>query len=148
MEGPSPVVMLLAEDNPADVVFFNEAVEDSRTPAKVYVVGNGADVLRFVQREEPFSDAPRPEVIVLDLNLPVRNGNDVLVDLMNEPLLGTIPVAILTTSTSEKHVCRTYSPGRCLYFVKTDEFAKLKDIVREIADYARKLKDPPAAEIH
>jgi len=138
--------MLLAEDNPADVVFFNEAIEDSQTAAKVYVVANGADVLRFVQREKPFADAPRPEVIVLDLNLPVRNGKDVLVDLMNEPELRTIPVAILTTSTSERHVCRSYSPGRCVYFVKTDEFARLKEIVREIADYARKLSEPPSAE--
>ena len=137
--------MLLAEDNPADVVFFNEAVADSHTPARIYVVGNGADVLRFVQRQEPFTDAPRPEVIVLDLNLPVRNGKDVLVDLMKQPLLRTIPVAILTTSTSEKHVCGAYSPGRCVYFVKTDEFAKLKDIVREIAAYARNLKDSPPA---
>ncbi len=145
MQSLSPIVMLLAEDNPADVAFFNEAVEDSRTEARVFVVGNGADVLRFVRRQVPFSDAPRPEVIVLDLNLPIMNGQDVLADMMKEPVLRMIPVAILTTSTSERQICDTYSPGRCVYFVKTDEFAKLKDSVREIALYAKRLNHPPAA---
>ncbi len=142
MQDSLPVVMLLAEDNPADVVFFNEAIEDSRTSASVYVVGNGADVLRFVRNEGPFADAPKPEVIVLDLNLPLKNGKDVLVDLMKEPALQRIPVAVLTTSTSERRICSLYPPGKCLYYVKTDEFAKLKEIVREIADHARSFSAP------
>ncbi len=146
MSDSSPVVILLAEDNPADVYFFNEAIEDSKICAQVYVVGNGADVLRFVRREAPFSDAPRPEVIVLDLNLPVKNGKDVLADLMTEVLLRTIPVAVLTTSTSERRICSAYSPGRCLYYVKTDEFTRLKEIVKEIADYAKRLNALPVTE--
>ena len=129
--------MLLAEDNPADVVLFNEAVEESQARAEVHVVDNGADALRFVRRQEPYAGAPRPDVMVLDLNLPVKNGRDVLAEMMDEPVLRMIPVAILTTSTSEERVCGTYSEGRCLYFVKTDEFTKLKDIVRRIELYAR-----------
>jgi two-component system response regulator len=132
-----PLVMLVAEDNPADVVFFNEALEESLTQADVHVVCNGMDVLRYLRRQEPFAEAPRPDVLVLDLDLPLKSGQSVLLEMVADPALQAIPVAILTTSTSETLVCETYTPGRCVYFVKTDEFRKLQEIVKRIATFAR-----------
>ncbi len=131
------IVMLVAEDNPADVCFFKEAIEASRTSADVYVVDNGADVMCFLCRRSPYESAPRPDVIVLDLNLPLKSGAEVLEEMASDPLLSTMPVAVLTSSTTERIVCSIYPAGRCLYFTKTDEFNELQNIVRKIATHAR-----------
>jgi CheY-like chemotaxis protein len=131
------LVMLLVEDNPADVVFFQEAMQSAKTLAAVHVVSDGNEALQFLHRQGPFADAPRPDVIVLDLNLPLMNGQEVLVEVASDPQLNTIPVAILTTSVSETCVCDMYPKGRCLYFTKTEEFKRLQDIVRQIAAHAK-----------
>jgi two-component system response regulator len=138
MNAPSlrDLVMLVVEDNPADVLFFEEAVEASQTPAKLHVVCDGSDAMRFLRRQSPHAGAPRPDVMVLDLNLPVKSGKEVLAEMAADPDLRTIPVAILTTSTSERWVCGVYPSGRCTYFVKTDEFKKLQEIVKSIAHHA------------
>ena len=129
------LVMLLIEDNPADVAFFQEALEATQTPATVHVVGDGSDALRFLLRRERYADAPRPDVIVLDLNLPLKNGHEVVMELASDPELNTIPVAVLTTSTTDTRVCELYPRGRCLYFAKTEDFGRLQDIVRQIAGH-------------
>jgi CheY-like chemotaxis protein len=134
---PQPLMMLLVEDNPADVLFLREAVEAAGIAATLEVVSNGEDALRFLRRQPPFADAPRPDVLVMDLNVPVKSGKELLADMVVEPALRNIPVAILTTSTSESYLCETYTPGRCLYFTKTDEFERLQDRVRQIAAHAR-----------
>jgi CheY-like chemotaxis protein len=131
-----PLVMLVVEDNAADVVFLREALEAARTPSSVHVVGNGEEALRFLRRQPPFADAPRPDVIVLDLNLPVKNGREVLGEMAGDPGLNGLPVAILSTSTSETSLCELYPAGRCLYFSKTDDFGRLQDIARQIAAHA------------
>ena len=130
-------MMLIVEDNPADVVFFGEAVEATKTPATLQVVGNGEDALRFLRQQPPFADAPRPDVVVLDLNLPRKKGAEVLQELRDEPALRTIPVAILTTSNSDAHLCDAYPNGRCRYFVKTADFAQVQVIVHQIVSHAR-----------
>ena len=129
-------MILLAEDNAADVVFFREALEDTGLEARLEVVANGEQAMRFLNRQEPFDQALRPDVFVLDLNLPVKNGQEVLVEMASDPELNTIPVAILTTSTSETCLSEVYPVGRCLYFVKTDDFKRLQEIVRQIAAHA------------
>jgi two-component system, chemotaxis family, response regulator Rcp1 len=128
--------MLLVEDNLADIVFFQEAVEATGTSAAIHVVHDGQAAMQFLRRQPPYAGAPRPDVVVLDLNLPLKSGHDVVTEMEADSGLRTIPVAVLTTSTSEVHVCRGYPTGRCLYFVKTDEFRRLQDIVREIARHA------------
>jgi CheY-like chemotaxis protein len=132
-----PIVVLMAEDNRADVVLFREAVEASQTAAEIHVVTNGAEAMRFLRRKAPFDRAPRPDIVVLDLNLPLKNGQEVIVEMAAEIELNTIPVAILTTSTSETCICELYPAGRCLYLTKTDDFKRLQDIVRQIATQAR-----------
>jgi CheY-like chemotaxis protein len=136
MSAAQPIVMLVVEDNPADVLFFNEAIEASHTPALVHVVWNGDDAMRFLRRTPPFGTAPQPDVMVLDLNLPIKTGKEVLAEMAADPALQRIPVAILTTSSSERFLCNSYPKGRCIYFTKTDEFSRLQEIVGEIADHA------------
>jgi CheY-like chemotaxis protein len=129
--------MLVAEDNPADVVFLGEAVEATKTPATLEVVTNGEDAMRFLRRQAPFADAPRPDVLVLDLNLPRKSGREVLQEMAGQPALRTIPVAILTTSRSESHLCDAHPDGPCRYFTKTANFGQLQGIVRQIVAHAR-----------
>lgn len=131
-----PVVMLVVEDNLGDVVLFEEAVKESRTAATTHVVGDGVTALRFLRRLPPFADAPRPDVVVLDLNLPLMTGREVLAEMAADPDLKSIAVAILTTSSSEAHLCERYTPGLCRYFVKTAAFREIQGIVREIAAHA------------
>ena len=130
------ILVLLVEDNPADVLFLREAVEAAGVAARLEVTTNGEDALRFLRRQPPFADAPRPDVIVMDLNVPVKNGKELLADMMVEPALRMIPVAILTTSNSDGHLCDSYTPGRCVYFTKTADFERLQDCVRRIAAHA------------
>ena len=131
------VNMLVVEDNPADVVFFREALEAMQMLAALRVVGDGEEAMRFLQRQSPFADALRPDVVVLDLNLPIMNGNEVIARMADDAALNRIPVAILTSSTSEECLCNIYPQGRCLYFTKTDDFRRLQDIVRQIAAHAK-----------
>jgi two-component system, chemotaxis family, response regulator Rcp1 len=137
----SNLVILIVEDNPADVVLFTEALEDAHTPADLHGVSNGEDALRFLRQKAPFAGAPRPDVIVLDLNLPVKSGREVLAELSAEPALNGTPVAILTTSQSEADVCDTYPIGRCRYFVKTGDFIALVEIVKTILGFALAAKE-------
>ena len=128
----SPVVMLVVEDNPADVAFFQEAVDASAVSAQLHVVDNGGDALAFLRREGRFADAPRPDVVVLDLNVPVRNGCEIMQDMKADSALGQIPVAVLTTSTSERDVTNLYTAGRCRYLVKTSDLKQVLSIAAEI----------------
>jgi CheY-like chemotaxis protein len=129
--------LLLVEDNVADVVFFREALLAAGVALEMQVVENGEEAMRFLRRQGQFTGAPRPNVVVLDLNLPVMKGREVLREMAADAALNTIPVAVLTTSTSEMHVCDAYPGGRCLYLVKTDEFKQLQELVRKIAAHAQ-----------
>ena len=132
----NPLVMLLVEDNPADVLFFKEALVAVGVAARMHVVSDGEEAMQFLHREATFAQAPRPDVLVLDLNLPIKTGHEVLREMAADPVLRTIPVVILSTSTSEHHACDLYLSGRCLYFVKTHQFEQLQAIVKQIAAYA------------
>ncbi len=126
------VVMLVVEDNPADALFFKEAVDDAALPMRHYLVDNGRDALEFLRRQGKFADAERPDVVVLDLNIPLKNGREVLEAMAADPSLSLIPVAILTTSESEEDLVRLYPPGRCQYLVKTGDFRRLTAIAGRI----------------
>jgi CheY-like chemotaxis protein len=128
--------MFLVEDNPADIAFFQEALEESGVRAVLEYVENGRDALRYLRRLEPFKEAAAPEIIVLDLNLPIKNGREVLLDISQDPQLSRIPVAVLTTSDSDMNICALYPDGRCIYFTKPLEFSRLVEIVQQIAGHA------------
>ena len=135
-EAQSPV-MLVVEDNAGDVALLKEALAASHTAAVMRVVTDGGDAMRFLRREAAFSDSPRPDVVVLDLNLPGKSGYEVLREMASDPELNTISVAILTSSAHETCLCETYPQGRCQYFTKTADFKRLQDIVRKITEHPR-----------
>lgn len=128
--------MLIVEDNPADVVFFREALRETRIAAELHVATTGEEAMQFLLKQTPFGDAPRPDVIVMDLNVPVKNGREVLEEMMTYPALRNIPVAILTTSNVDSHICEAYTNGLCQYFVKTDDLCQLEEITRKIIAHA------------
>ena len=128
--------VLMVEDNPADVALFAEAVLDVGVALRIHTVSDGLAALAFLRGQEGRDGVFRPDVIVLDLNLPIRNGKDVLAELTTDPRLRDIPVAVLTTSKSESDICRRYPASRMLYFAKTAEFHELVGIVRRIVDFA------------
>ncbi len=132
----SGLSILLVEDNLADVVFFREAMHATGLRASVEWIGNGEDAMKYLRRRGEYANARRPDVLVLDLNVPMKNGQEVLAEMAADSGLSRIPVAVLTTSISETHVVSSYTPGLCTYFVKTDQFDRLQDIVRQIASHA------------
>jgi len=136
MDKQSSLTVLLVEDEPGDIVLFREAVEQAGMQASLHVVGDGLEALQFLRREGRHADAPRPDVIVLDLNLPLKSGREVLEELKADPSLCAAPVVVLTTSRSESHIVEGYPGGRCLYFSKTADFHELVEIVKQIGAFA------------
>jgi CheY-like chemotaxis protein len=124
-------VVLLVEDNPDDVVMIREAFEQSLVPIQLYVVSNGEQAIKFVRRTDV--TAPRPSLILLDLNLPIRNGLDVLADLKSDAEFGSIPIIILTTSQYPGDVQQCYSLHANAYIVKPADFDGFADVIRQIA---------------
>ncbi|MEW6220774.1 MAG: response regulator [Thermodesulfobacteriota bacterium] len=136
MSPAAPCTILLVEDNPADVTFFEEALADCQIPARLQVVEHGLKALQVLRRQGAFAAALRPDVVVLDLNLPVMNGREVLAAMMADPDLRDLPVVVLSTSVSDHRVIDLCPPGHCLYFSKTDDFGLLQEIVRQIIQHA------------
>ncbi|MBZ5497814.1 MAG: response regulator [Acidobacteriia bacterium] len=128
--------ILLVEDNPGDVILFSEAVEAAKMTANVHVVGDGLAAMRYLRREGDYVGMPRPDVVVLDLDLPLKSGHEVLAELRAEPAMTGTPVAVFTTSGSEAAICKGYTDGLCRFFTKTGDFGKLRHIVKQIEEFA------------
>jgi two-component system, chemotaxis family, response regulator Rcp1 len=123
-----PVEVLLVEDDPGDVILTQEGLRASKLHINLHVVDNGEKALAFLHREPPYDDAPRPGLIILDLNLPRINGMEVLKEIKSNEMLQTIPTVILTTSRAEEDVIRSYKLGANCYVSKPlnlDEFVKV-----------------------
>ena len=129
------VDVLLVEDDAGDALIVREAFEYHKVRNKLHVVTDGEQALRFVRREGEFADAPRPGLIMLDLNLPRRAGTEVLAEIKADPSLCVIPVVILTTSRSEEDVLRSYSLHANAYVSKPVEFEQFMDAIRQIDNF-------------
>ncbi len=130
-----PVEILLVEDNPGDVRLTQEAFKDGKMLNKLHVVEDGMEALAFLKREGKYTDVPRPELILLDLNLPRKDGRDVLAEIKADRDLKRIPVVILTTSRSEEDILRSYDLNANCYITKPLEFDKFIEIVKSIEDF-------------
>jgi two-component system, chemotaxis family, response regulator Rcp1 len=115
---PVPIQILLVEDSPADVRLTREALKNGRLLNQLHVVENGVDAMAFLRRQGRFADAPRPDIILLDLNLPLMDGREVLAQIKKDPALHAIPVVILTTSTAEQDILKTYDLHANCYITK------------------------------
>jgi CheY-like chemotaxis protein len=142
MSDDDRLMLLLVDDNPGDIVFFHEALEAAGAAAKMHVTGDGLEAMMFLRKEGRFADTPRPDIMVLDLNLPRKTGQEVLRELAADASLSRIPVAVLTTSAFESHVVEGYPQDRCRYFVKSGDFRALVQIVRQITAFAQEHRPP------
>jgi CheY-like chemotaxis protein len=131
----SPIEILLVEDDPGDVLMTQEALDHHKVRNALHVVSDGVEAMRFMRREHPYEDAPRPGLILLDLNLPRKNGQEVLAELKESPDLRVIPVVILTTSQAEEDILRSYNLHANAYIAKPVDFDRFVEVVRQIDDF-------------
>jgi CheY-like chemotaxis protein len=138
--------ILLVEDNPGDARLASEAFKEGSIPTRLHMVQDGIEAMSFLRREAPYEDAPRPDLVLLDLNLPRKDGREVLAEIKEDPLLRRLPVIVLTTSQAETDVSRSYELHANCYIVKPVDFDRFIDVVRGIEDFWCSLvKLPPTA---
>ena len=130
-----PIVVLLVEDSPGDVRLTREAFKDARVHINLHVAQDGTEAMAFLTREGKYADAPRPDLILLDLNLPKKDGREVLKEIKESPTLGTIPVVILTTSASEADVLRSYQLHANCYITKPVDLDGFLTVVKSIDSF-------------
>jgi CheY-like chemotaxis protein len=129
------VHILLVEDNLADVELTLEALEEAKFANDVTVMRDGAEAVEYLHRRGAHADAVRPDLIILDLNLPRRSGHEVLADLKADPALRRIPVAVLTTSSAEADVLASYDLGANCFLTKPVDVGQFLKVVQSIEDF-------------
>ena len=135
MQVVGAVEILLVEDNPGDIRLTREALRDSKMHNRLSVVEDGVEAMRFLRREEEYSDAPRPDIVLLDLNLPRKDGREVLADMKTDPLLRRIPVVVLTTSDDERDIIKSYDLHANCYITKPVDLQRFIEIVKTIEGF-------------
>jgi CheY-like chemotaxis protein len=130
-----PIDVLLVEDDPGDTLMIQEAFTDNKVRNRLSTVSDGVEALAFLRREGAYADAPRPELILLDLNLPRKDGREVLEEIKDDPELRTIPVVVLTTSEAEEDILRSYSLHANAYVTKPVDFDRFIEVVRQIDEF-------------
>jgi two-component system, chemotaxis family, response regulator Rcp1 len=138
MSLPSPprhVEILLVEDSPADVVITQDALTEARVLNSIHVVDDGEAALAFLRKQPPYAAAPRPDLILLDLNLPRKSGREVLAEIKADPALKNIPVVVLTTSRMEEDIWRAYDLHANCYVVKPLDFPAFVQAVQSIRHF-------------
>lgn len=136
--------ILIVEDNPADVRLTQEAFREGKIHNTLSVARDGVEAIDYLHRRGRFPDAPRPDLILLDLNLPRKNGREVLADIKADPSLMRIPVVILTTSRAETDVLKTYDLHANCYVVKPADLDEFIDVVKSIEHFWLKSATLPA----
>jgi CheY-like chemotaxis protein len=137
------VQVLLVEDSPEDVLLTREALKDAEVEPELHVVDDGEKAMAFVRREGPYADAPRPDLVLLDLNLPRKDGREVLAEIKGDPDLHVIPVVVLTTSVSERDVNDAYDHMVNAYVRKPVDLDRFVEVVRSIDDFWVGVVTPP-----
>jgi two-component system, chemotaxis family, response regulator Rcp1 len=141
------IEILLVEDNPGDVRLTQEVFKEGKIRNKLNVAWNGEEALAYLHREGRFAQAPRPDIILLDLNLPRKGGREVLAEIKTDPRLKCIPVVILTTSQAEQDIAESYNQHANCYIVKPVELDQFINVVRTIEGFWLQIvKLPPGEE--
>ena len=142
----TPIEVLLVEDDPGDVLMTQEAFEDHKVRNNLTVVKDGAEALAYLRREGRYADAVRPDLILLDLNLPKRDGREVLAEIKKDDDLGRIPVVVLTTSAADEDILRSYQLHANAYVTKPVDFERFIAVIRQIDEFfVSVVKLPPRA---
>ena len=130
-----PIRLLLVEDDPGDVLITREALEQSKLIHHLDVVGNGEEAMAFLRHEGESAGSKTPHLVLLDLNLPRKNGKEVLAEVKSDPELSHIPVIVLTTSEAEVDVVSTYQLHANAFITKPVDFDRFHEVVRRIDDF-------------
>jgi CheY-like chemotaxis protein len=130
-----PIEVLLVEDNPGDVRLTHEALKEGRTPTRLNVVGDGEAALDFLRRRGRYTQAPRPALILLDLNLPRRSGREVLAEIKADEQLRSIPVVVLTSSQAEQDVRAAYHLNANCYVTKPADLEEFLRVMRALEEF-------------
>ena len=131
----SVIQVLLVEDDPGDVLMTREAFDDNKVANSLHVVNDGAEALAFLRKEGEYADAPTPDLVLLDLNLPRVDGREVLAAVKVDDELRQIPIVVLTTSEAEEDVLRSYALHANAYVTKPVDFDRFIEVVRKIDDF-------------
>ena len=127
--------VLLVEDDPGDVLIAREALAAGRLSTDLHVVHDGVEAMSYLRKAGPFEDATRPDLILLDLNLPRKSGHEVLAEVKQDPELRRIPVVVLTTSVAQEDVTRSYDLHASVHVNKPVDFDQFTEVVRQIDDF-------------
>lgn len=127
--------ILLVEDNAADIRLTREALRDAKVLNELHVVRDGVEALDFLHARGDHESAPRPDLVILDLNLPKKDGKEVLADIKADPSLRSIPVAVLTTSAQERDILQSYDLGANCYLTKPVDLDQFLRLVQSIEDF-------------
>ena len=135
---PNKKIILMVEDDPDDIYLIGEAIDECQLNAQIYIVENGEQLLDYLHHTGDYKDrekSPRPDLILLDLNMPRKDGREALVELKDEPDLQSIPVVVLTTSSAERDMKFSYAQGASGFVTKPVTFTGLREAVCKIGDY-------------
>lgn len=141
-----PIDILLVEDDPGDELMTREAFEDNKIGNTLHVAHDGQEALDFLYRAEPYTDAPRPDLILLDLNLPKYDGRQVLEKIKADPDLSHIPVVVLTTSAAEEDILRSYKLHANAYVTKPVDLDQFVAAIKQIDDFFVQVVRLPRAQ--
>jgi chemotaxis family two-component system response regulator Rcp1 len=132
---PKHIEILLIEDSPADILLTREAFEESRILNTLHVAEDGVQAMDFLRKRSAHASAPRPDLILLDLNLPRKNGREVLAEIKADPDLSKIPIVVLTTSSAEEDVLKAYDLNANCYVVKPVGFDNFMEAMQSIRHF-------------
>ena len=143
-----PIEILLVEDSPSDTDLTVEALKEAKVRNHLSIVEDGVQAMEFLRRQGKYADAPRPDLIMLDLNLPRKDGREVLAEIKSDNNLKTIPIVVMTTSRAEQDVLKAYQLNANCYINKPVDFNQFLEVVRSIESfwlYVVTLPPPPKA---
>jgi chemotaxis family two-component system response regulator Rcp1 len=147
MDSIQQIEILMAEDSPTDLAIAHEAIKSSKLLNRLHSVSNGEEVLAFLRREAPFADAPAPDLILLDVNMPRKTGLEVLAEIKEHPRWKRIPVVILTASKAERDLISAYERHANCYIVKPVDFEQFVEVIRTIENFWFTVVKLPPKEI-
>jgi len=135
--------VLLVEDDPGDVLIAREALAAGRLSTDLHVVSDGEEAMSYLRKADQFADATRPDLILLDLNLPRKSGHEVLAEVKQDPELRRIPVVVLTTSQAQEDVARSYELHASVHVSKPADFDQFTEVVKQIDDFFGNVAELP-----
>ncbi len=131
----NPIEILLVEDSPGDVRLTQEGLKEAKLHNNLHVVGDGVEALSFLRKEGKYTNVPRPDLVLLDLNLPKKDGREVLAEIKSDEKLKCIPVVVLTISKAEEDILKSYGLHANCYIIKPIDFNQFTSVVKAIKDF-------------